>query len=430
MKLKTFACLGLMFLVTSLASAQQSPSSAAGRGATNSSGSLVDWAQFHFDPGLSGYNPYETILSPANVGNVTLKWSYAPSEGWGVTGPPAVANGVMYFGVAYTGPSNGGFAVYALNADTGAFIWKYGVENAVFGSPAVANGVVYVSDAGNVYALDASTGALIWSQAYGTQSSPTVVNDVVYIASTDPNSDQNVYALNAQTGARIWSYKTTGKNFTSPAVANGVLYVSSSDGSVYALNSLTGALIWKKQFGSSIAPRPTLGIYNGGQAVANGVLYVGVRGTFAASDLYALDAVTGAILWRKTVGPLSLETPAVANGVVYVGSGDMVYALNATTGAVVWEATILPDYIVNVSSPIVANGVVYVGAWWSTGEGTGIGVITALEGSTGASLWNYQTDRGSGYPSFPAPAVVNGTIYGSRISSGVNGVGAWSLPNQ
>jgi outer membrane protein assembly factor BamB len=46
----------------------------------------------------------------------------------------------------------------------------------------------------------------------------------------------------------------------------------------------------------------------------------------------------------------------VANGVVYVGSGDNVYALNASTGAKLWSYT--TDSTV-LSSPTVANGVVY-----------------------------------------------------------------------
>ena len=54
------------------------------------------------------------------------------------------------------------------------------------------------------------------------------------------------------------------------------------------------------------------------------------------------------------------SSPAVANGVVYVGSFDAkVYALNATTGATLWTATTGGDVI---SSPAVANGVVYVGS--------------------------------------------------------------------
>lgn len=38
-----------------------------------------------------------------------------------------------------------------------------------------------------------------------------------------------------------WSYTTGGNVGTSPAVANGVVYVGSADGNVYALNASTGA---------------------------------------------------------------------------------------------------------------------------------------------------------------------------------------------
>ena len=65
-------------------------------------------------------------------------------------------------------------------------------------------------------------------------------------------------------------------------------------------------------------------------AVANGVMYVG-------SDdhkVYALDAATGATKWTITTGDSVRSSPAVSNGVMYVGSGDhKVYALDAATGA-------------------------------------------------------------------------------------------------
>ena len=54
------------------------------------------------------------------------------------------------------------------------------------------------------------------------------------------------------------------------------------------------------------------------------------------------------------------SSPAVVNGVVYVGSSDSnVYALNATTGKVTWSFT-TGDYV--LSSPAVSNGEVYVGS--------------------------------------------------------------------
>ena len=59
-----------------------------------------------------------------------------------------------------------------------------------------------------------------------------------------------LYALNASTGALLWSYNTEGQARSSPAVANGVVYVGSLDNNVYALNASTGALLWKYTTGT------------------------------------------------------------------------------------------------------------------------------------------------------------------------------------
>jgi len=55
---------------------------------------------------------------------------------------------------------------------------------------------------------------------------------VVYVGSLV----DNVYALNAKTGAKVWSYRTGSSVNSSPAVANGVVYVGSDDGKVYAFS--------------------------------------------------------------------------------------------------------------------------------------------------------------------------------------------------
>ena len=49
-----------------------------------------------------------------------------------------------------------------------------------------------------------------------------------------------MYALNASTGAVLWKYATEGVVFSSPAVANGVVYVGSSDYSLYSF-AVTGS---------------------------------------------------------------------------------------------------------------------------------------------------------------------------------------------
>ena len=71
----------------------------------------------------------------------------------------------------------------------------------------------------------------------GVGSSPAVANGVVYVGSYD----DNVYALNAATGAKLWSFTTGSAVAYSAAVANGVVYVGSEDHNVYALNAKSGA---------------------------------------------------------------------------------------------------------------------------------------------------------------------------------------------
>ena len=137
----------------------------------------------------------------------------------------------------------------------------------------MANGVVYVSSTdGNLYALNASTGAKLWSNPAVSYSSPAVANGVVYIGST---------ALNASTGAVLWGFNT-GYNagddiFTSsPAVANGVVYIATENGNMFALNASTGAQLWTYPAGD-VSP-----------VVVNGTLYVGSAAfnLTGSADLY------------------------------------------------------------------------------------------------------------------------------------------------
>ena len=70
-----------------------------------------------------------------------------------------------------------------------------------------------------------TTNQLKWSWNTGATisggTSPAVANGIVYVSST-----QALYALNASTGTNIYTYTTPGGGaFSSPAVANGIVYV-------------------------------------------------------------------------------------------------------------------------------------------------------------------------------------------------------------
>ena len=380
--------------------------------ASNSSAatsSPADWTQFLRD-NMQRWNPYETVLGVNNVGDLQVKWKNATILSYS-SPPPAVVNGVLYFG----SDSN---TVWALNASTGATLWTYLVGDEVMLPVAVAKGVVYfVSYRGGVYALNASTGALLWNTRIGlpTQyekaSSPTVVNGVVYVGA----SDGNVYALNASTGASLWTRHIGNNVFSTPAVVNGVVYVGSDNGGLYALSASTGVILSWYFTRDKITSSPV---------VANGVVYLG---SFDR-NVYALNADTGAKLWSYTTSGAVESTAAVANGVVYVCSDDhFLYALNSSTGVLLWYYY-LGTYV--GTSPAVANGVVYITAL----NGSNVGNVYALNAGNGAPLWSYNLGpfgQGAGPGSIAAPTIVDGVLYirAARGAAATSNTYAFSLPS-
>ncbi|RZB13734.1 hypothetical protein StrepF001_42475 [Streptomyces sp. F001] len=68
-------------------------------------------------------------------------------------------------------------------------------------------------------------------------SSPAVANGIVYIGS----GDGRIYALNAASGNVRWTYETGDVVWSSPTVADGIVYIGSIDHRVYALDAATEA---------------------------------------------------------------------------------------------------------------------------------------------------------------------------------------------
>jgi len=157
-----------------------------------------------------------------------------------------------------------------------------------------------------------------YSTAGTVYSSPAVADGRVYVGSYDGK----VYCLNAGNGAFIWSYTTGGGVFSSPAVADGKVYVGSGDWYVYCLSADNGALIWRYPTGDDVFSSP---------AVADGKVYVGSLDRY----VYCLSADNGALIWRYPTGSYVGSSPAVAGGKVYVGSHDgYVYCFGSH-----WEGT-------------------------------------------------------------------------------------------
>jgi polyvinyl alcohol dehydrogenase (cytochrome) len=168
--------------------------------------------------------------------------------------------------------------------------------------------------------------------------------------------------LSATAASRLtaaWVFSTASQGDVSgainstPIVANGCVFVGSGGGVVYALDQVTGAVQWKR---SLDAPQPGLGgAIVGAPAVANREVFVLVNQT-GGPYAVALDEGTGSILWRTApvtteAGSYTNAASALFKGLLFMGfsapegdsAGQGGWALiDASTGAIRKVTTTIP----------------------------------------------------------------------------------------
>ena len=153
--------------------------------------------------------------------------------------------------------------------------------------------------------------------------------------------------------------------------------------------------------------------FEGAPIVADGVLYI----TDPHSDVFALDAVTGARRWAYrpkyvTIDKLPLccarnnRGAAVGGGQVYVSQLDgKLTALDHATGKVAWSVVVgdPPKGYSGTGPPLFENGRVYVGV--AGGEFGIRGYFSAYDATSGKLIWRLYTVPGlgiKGHETWPA----------------------------
>lgn len=242
---------------------------------------------------------------------------------------------------------------------------------------------------------------------------------------------QTVYALDAETGSEIWKYNTQSDIRTTPAYADGLLFVGSDAGSLYVLNADNGKLEWEFSTQEPVRSPPV---------VVEGVVY------FASSrQLFGVDLRTRKEVWRAPL-PVSVAAPLaldVAGGLIYFTSAEgHVCAYDFGRDALLWQFPLgrLASPALPAGRYVVATGERAIRglrprtgriAWQLPMEGFAPGAPTFAHGrlfigSSDTSLYCVDPERGqllwrqpTGF-SIQAPPVVAGqTVYVGTIQSHV-----------
>jgi outer membrane protein assembly factor BamB/predicted Ser/Thr protein kinase len=203
-------------------------------------------------------------------------------------------------------------------------------------------------------------------------------------------------------GTQVWSFQANG-TVIPMAVSGDVIYVGTLNRAVYALNALTGKLLWRHLMSPATAKTQFLVPAQGVLAAANG--YTGVAPTGWAGGAYGLDPGTGKLLWStQAVYVNGLDT---AGGMVYMGAAVRdpdtggVSAVSTSTGELLWTFDMPTTVDIN-GTVKVSNGVVYVNS--SKGE------IFALNAATGNPLWRFADPTATFTNGI---GIVNGVLYTS-----------------
>jgi outer membrane protein assembly factor BamB len=202
-----------------------------------------EWRTYGKDLDNTRVQHAETEIGPDEAATLEPVWTVdtaalgAPGD---VTGTPVVADGCVFFG------TNGGW-VLAVNADTGALVWKTAAPRGgrVPQSVAVVDGVVYASVTGPpptasgeeavgpyVMALDEVTGTVLWAtQGLDDQTGSDLYGSPIPFDATDNGLDDPVLFAGLSGWGAESDFSPTGE----------LRYAY--DGSFVLLDALTGATL-------------------------------------------------------------------------------------------------------------------------------------------------------------------------------------------
>ncbi len=374
-----------------------------------------------------------------------MVWAFA-SEAKTFYSSPAVVGNLVYVASAEVGIFGGSGAIYCLDADSGAVVWKYAPRDfrPTFSSPSVADkylvcgeGLHQTRDA-RITCLNAETGGLLWEHrsASHVESSPCIHDGKAYIGA----GDDGLYciALEPAAGGKakvIWHLEGAAYPDceTSPIAHEGKVYFGLGEGgmAICCVDAATGRPIWRTPAKYPVFGSPTLAEGKLFVAMGNGNLIESAEAVREkklqklakdgatqeqidaareqlgpAGEIWALDPASGQVIWRFKLKRTVLGTVAAADGRLYFGSRDGTLFCLTADGELAgrWDA-----HEPIVTSPAVGADQVYFI--------TETGRLYGLDRQGLRPVW--EVTAGAGDQFLSSPAVGRGHVYVGTCQNGL-----------
>jgi len=414
-----------------------------------------DWPTYLNSRDRTGFNAAERIITPSTVGGLHPAWTVSSGS---VSAEPVQAGGVVYYG-SWDGNER------AVSASTGKQLWStflgqtaksicnppsVGVASTATVGTIAVNGVstpaVFVGGGDhNFYALNAATGAVIWKRALGTTSStflwssPVFYRGIIYEGVSSfgdcPLIRAKIVAIRATNGAIRNTLFTAPSGCTGASVwgsptldtSTGDIYFATGNGNATCTEPLMDAIVqassdlsllghWQVPAGSrgpdsDFGSTPTLFAGGGRPMVGlqnkNGIYYAFNRASISSGPVWQTPISRPGKCPECGVGNIASSawdgdqlyvggTRATIHGTLCAGE---VEALQPSNGHVVWLQCLKDGPV--IGSVTGVPGVVFVG------EGK---FFKAFSTSNGAPLFSYN-DGSSGSNFWGPAAISNGAAY-------------------
>jgi outer membrane protein assembly factor BamB len=336
---------------------------------------------------------------PAHVtipGNITPAWS--TNAGGAIQSHLVRANDALYV-------TTMGNDLTVLDPATGKEHWRFTAGDAIFSTPWITADTAYLASADhNVYAIDLKTHQPRWK--FNTQGAvfagPALAQGIVCVGSVDTI----IYGLDAATGQEKWRVKGNNMYQSNTATDGNRFFVGGWDNTFRAIDARTGHVAWEKKIGR--APSGSISFYYSpaisSPAVGDGLVYV----TTNDGVLHAFNTTTGDEAWSYDGKKLGYSSPLYHDGKVFCAIGDegKTFAWDARTGKRLWETTV--SHVIYDSSFTHSNGHLYIGSV----DGT----FNAIDENTGKLQYQYRLGPGH---VFASPTADDTRVYIGSLSGQV-----------
>lgn len=295
----------------------------------------------------AGGNIQGQIAHPALDTELTVAWSVPIGEGNSrkrrITAEPVVENGrvfVMDSRTRLSAVSTGGQPLWSTDLTPASD----NPEDGAGGGIAVAGNKVFATNGfGELVAMDAASGAILWRHDFdaGAVAPPMVADGIVYAVTTNAAG----WALSAETGRVLWQVfgavaDRASTSAPSPVAAGPLVVFPFGSGQMVSAAAGSGEQAWAASVAGQRLGRASSGL----TALGGGPIVVGNRifaGSFAGRAA-GFDAATGQSLWRAeegVAGPLWFA----GGSLFFVSDRNQLLRLDAATGETIWTQS-LPNF--------------------------------------------------------------------------------------